>query len=472
MDTLDPIDALMLTAELVSSPMHVAVLLIMTPPAGEDAGTCVDRMYHDSLTSGDPLDPRLRRRPHRGVETGGMWVWRDVPDIDLQRHLQRRTLPAGSGTADLWELVAELHAERLDRSAPLWTAHLIDGLDDGRFAFYIKVHHIVIDGVAGLQMISDSLSPDPDRRDMPPFYAAKSPNHPAEPDKGSSGLPNPLSLVRGAVDAAVSGLNLSRHVLAGELANIIGSLTTSSVVPPFGAPHTRFNTKLGPQRAVAATSLDRSRIRAVQQAAGVTGNDVVTAVISGVVRAWLAEQDELPQQSLVAICPVTVRSHEQAAADEHGNQFGLGLCPLGTNIADPLQRLSLIHHAMAGVKHQVAEKGPGAMLLVLAPAIGPTVLLPMLPLTSWVRPSYNLPISNVPGPQQQSYFNGARVDEVYPVSVVYDGMALNVTVCSYADQIGVGYVADRDVLPGIDDLVPLTEKAMAELEQAILLSTP
>ena len=86
---------------------------------------------------------------------------------------------------------------------------------------------------------------------------------------------------------------------------------------------------------------------------------------------------------------------------------------------------------------------------------------------SWVRPSYNLPISNVPGPQQQSYFNGARVDEVYPVSVVYDGMALNVTVCSYADRIGMGYVADRDVLPGIDDLIPLTERALAELEDAL-----
>lgn len=468
MDTLDPIDALMMTAELVSSPMHVAVLLILTPPTGEDARTCVDRMYDDSLTAADQLDPRLRRRPHRGVETGGVWVWRDVPDIDLRHHLQRRSLPRGSGTEALWELVSELHAQRLDRSAPLWTAHLIDGLDDGRFAFYIKVHHIVIDGVAGLQMISDSLSTDPDRRSMPPFYATKSATEPqAQPDKGSARLPNPLSMVRDAVGAAASGLNLTRHVLAGELANIVGSLTTRSVVAPFGAPHTRFNTKLGPHRAVAATSLDRSRIRAVQQAADVTGNDVVTAVISGVVRAWLAEQDELPQQSLVAICPVTVRSHERAAADEHGNQFGLGLCPLGTNIADPVQRLSLIHHAMTNVKHQVAEKGPGAMLVVLAPAIGPTVLLPMLPLTSWVRPSYNLPISNVPGPQEKSYFNGARVDEIYPVSVVYDGMALNVTVCSYADQIGVGYVADRDVLPGIDDLVPLTEKALAELEDAV-----
>ena len=465
METLDPIDALMLTGELLSSPMHVAVVMILSPPPDADPRRYVEQLYEDALTATDPIDPRLRRRPYRGVDTAGMWVWRDVADIDLRHHVQRRTLPRDAGPDGLWDLVSELHALPLDRSAPLWMAYLIDGLEDGRFAFYIKVHHIVVDGVAGLKMIGDSLSTDAEQRGMPPFYATTSP--PAEPRPKKGGLPNPLSAVRAAAGLAASGLNLSRHVLAAELANIVGSLTTNAVTPPFGAPHTRFNTKLGPQRAVAATSLDRNRIRAVQQAASVTGNDVVTAVIAGVVRDWLTEQDELPHQSLVAICPVTIRGHASSAPDEHGNQFGLGLCPLGTNIDDPAQRLGLVHYAMKNVKHQVAAQGPGAMLVVLMPAIGPTVLLPQLPFTSWVRPSYNLPISNVPGPQRQMYFNGARVDEIYPVSVVYDGMALNVTVCSYADRIGVGYVADRDVVVDIDDLVPLTEKALADLEAAV-----
>jgi len=466
MDTLDPIDALMLTGELLSSPMHVAILLILSPPPGEDSHAYVERLYEEGLAAADKLDPRLRRRPYRGLDTGGMWVWRDVPDIDLRHHVQRRTLPQHSGPEALWQLISDLHGKRLDRSAPMWMAYLIDGLDDGRFALYIKVHHIVIDGVAGLQMIRDSLTTDPDRRSMPPFYAVTAPAEPPA-TKRSSRLPNPVSAVRAVADTAGSAVGLARHVLAGELANIAGSLTTTSVVPPFGAPHTRFNTKLGAHRAVAATSLARARIRAVQAAAGVTGNDVVTAVISGVVRSWLAGQDELPHQSLVGICPVTLRDRESAVPDEHGNQFGLGLCPLGTNIDDPAQRLTLIHHAMDNIKHQVASQGPGAMLLVLAPAIGPTVLLPQLPWTSWVRPGYNMPISNVPGPQHEMYFNGAHVDEIYPVSVVYDGMALNVTVCSYADRIGVGYVADRDVLADIDELVPLTEVALSELEAAV-----
>lgn len=476
MELLAPIDALMLTAELVSSPMHVAALIILTPPAGEDPRDYVGRLFEESLSAGDRIDPRLRRRPYRGVDTGLLWVWRDVADVDLRHHMQRRTLPAGSGTAGLWQLISELHALRLDRSAPLWMAYLIDGLPDGRFAFYIKVHHIVIDGVAGLEMITRSLTDDPDRRGMPPFYATPGQPHSAAPTAPRPATPLaalPFAALRSIGAAAGSGVDLARRVLAAESATIVGSLVTRAVTAPFSAPHTRFNTKLGPRRAVAATSVDRERITAVARVAGVTGNDVVTTVISGVVRSWLAGHGELPDRSLVAICPVSVREHRPAGpGSDAGNQFGLGLCSLGTDIADPAERLALVHAAMANVKRQVSTQGPGAMLVVLAPAIGPTVLLPLLPFTSTVPPSYNMPISNVRGPRQRMYFNGCRVDEIYPVSVVYDGMALNVTVCSYAAAVGVGYVADRDVVPDIDSLAADTGRSMAELEAAVGVRRP
>jgi len=466
MELLDPIDALMLTAELLSSPMHVAALMILSPPPGEDSRAYVAHLYEESLISVAQLDPRLRRRPHRGIETGFQWVWRDVGDVDIRHHFQRRTLAEGHGPDALWKLASDLHALRLDRSAPLWMAYLIDGLPDGRFAFYIKVHHIVVDGVAGLKMITDSLSTDPLRRSMPPFYAAtKLTGHTArQPRPAIAGL---RSTLRAIGTAAGAGVGLARGILRAELAAAVGGLVSDSVAAPFGAPHTRFNTKLGLFRSVAGTSMDRVRIRAIQDAANVTGNDVVTTVIAGVVRAWLTAHGELPGRSLVAICPVTVRDRDATDSDNHGNQFGLGLCTLGTDIDDPAERLALVHSAMTNVKHQVAEQGPGAMLVVLAPAIGPTVLLPLLPFASSVPPSYNLPISNVPGPQQQMYFNGAHVDEIYPVSVVYDGMALNVTMCSYGERIGVGYVADRDVVADVSELIPLTEQALSELEAAV-----
>lgn len=467
MEALAAMDALMLAGETVGSAMHVGLVLILSPPAGA-TDDYVDGLYRDSLVGNHELDPRLRRHPHRGIDTGGLWVWRDATEVDLRRHVHRTTLPEGSGLEQFWDLISRLHGERLDMAAPLWNSHLIDGLPDGRFAIYIKIHHIVIDGVGGLRMIIDSLSTDPATRDMPPFYADKTAPKQAERPR-RHGVPNPFGAVRAVAEAAAAGLDLSRRVAAAELANIAGSISSDAVVAPLEAPRTRFNAKLGPGRAAAGITLARNRIRAVQDATGVTGNDVLTAVISGALRSWLIARDELPGRSLVAMVPVSVRSHDDAGAAAGGNRFGLGLCPLGTDIAGPLDRLHLIHTAMSAIKAEVGARGPDAMLVVMGPAIGSTVVTPLLPFATPLPPSCNLAISNVPGPAQDMYFNGARVEEMYPVSTAFDGMGLNVTVCSYADQMGVGYVTDAAVMPEVQELTGLTEQALTELEA---VSTP
>ena len=184
-------------------------------------------------------------------------------------------------------------------------------------------------------------------------------------------------------------------------------------------------------------------------------------------RGWLLDHGELPEQSLVATCPITVRGREHGPDDGHGNMFGAWLCPLDTDLEDPAERLDLIHRSMAEGKHQVARRGSGASLLLLAPSITPTLLLPMVPFVPKVRTGYNLSISNVPGPRTEMYWNGAHVEEIYPVSTVSDGTALNVTVCSYADRISFGYLAGRDVMPDIEAVTGLTEQCLAELEAAV-----
>src|SRR5271166_6366419 len=137
------------------------------------------------------------------------------------------------------------------------------------------------------------------------------------------------------------------------------------------------------------------------------------------------------------------------------------------SVPDPAERLASIHRAMSWAKQQVASRGSGATMLLLAPSIAPTVLLPMVPFAPRLRTGYNLPISNVPGPRTEMYWNGAHIEELYPVSTVYDGMGLNVTVCSYADRVTFGYVAGREMLPDIETLIPLTERALDELETAV-----
>ncbi len=466
MKPLDPLDAAMMTAEVVSSPMHVGAVLILSPPKG--AGKhYVDKLHREALAANEPVDPRLRRYPHRGVDTGGIWVWRELDTLDMSRHCLRRTV----SREDFWRLIGELDAQRLDRSGPMWTSYLIDGFDENRFAFYIKVHHTVIDGVAGFRMITDALSADPRRRSMPPFYAdcrreAAHEAAAADPATGLvSGLVSPL---RSLVGAATSSVGLVGRVVSGEVSTVLDSLVGHTTVLPFGAPHTRFNGRLGPDRVVAAGSWAKARLGAVQRASGVTGNDVVTATIAGALRRWLRERGELPGQSLVAACPITVRARGDDASDDgHGNQFGLWLCPLGTDVDDPAARLEVIHRSMSEGKRWVARRGSAASLLTNAGSIAATVLLPLLPFTQRMRTGYNLPISHVPGPPAEMYWNGAHVDEMYPVSTVYDGQALNVTTCSYSDRVGFGYAAGAEAVPDIDELIPLTEQSLADLESAV-----
>ncbi len=465
MDRMGPLEAAMMTAEPMSHPMHVAAVLILSP--ADDAGPgYVDELYRQALAGRDPIDPRLRRYAHWGLDTGGTWVWRDDDAVEISHHYRRRTLAPGAGRDAFWQLVSDLLPERLDRSRPMWTAYLIDGLDDGRFAFFIKMHHAVMDGVAGFQLITDALSTDPARRSMPPLYAAQHHEPTAGTTPAGGRLPNPFTMLRSLISAATSSAALVEKVVTGEVSNLVASMTTDTTMLPVGAPYTRFNGRLGHERTVVAGSWSKDRFRAIRDKAAVTGNDVAVAVIAGVLRSWLFDHGELPEPSWAALCPITVRGHEHGPDDEHGNKFGLWPCPLGTDL-DPAARLDLIHRSMAEGKQQVASRGSGASLLLLVPTQALTVLLPKVRFAPKVRTGYNLPISNVPGPGAEMYWNGAHVEEIYPFGTVYDGLTLTVMVCSYADRISFSYLTGPEVVPDIGALIGLTERCLAELEAAV-----
>ncbi len=464
MNVLDPLDAAMMTAELVSNPMHVGAVLILAPPADAGPGY-VDELHSAALAGSESIDRRLRRYPHCGADTGGVWMWREMNTLDLSQHCERRTL--ASGGDGFWRLISELDAVRLDRSRPMWMSYLIDGLEGGRLAFYVKVHHTVIDGVAGLGMITDALSTDPRERAMPPFFADRDPES-TIPPRSSALVSRLVAPLRSVVGTAASSVGFLGHVITGELSTTIDSLVEHTTVLPFGAPYTRLNGRLGSKRVVCAASWAKSRFKAVQQRADVTANDVATAIVAGVLRQWLCDRGELPEQSLVAICPITVRNRQRSPANyQHGNMFGLWLCPLGTDLDDPVARLNVIHRSMSEGKRWVAKRGSAASLLTVAGSIAATAITPMLPFAQIARTGYNLPISHVPGPRTEMYWNGAHVDEIYPVSTVYDGQALNVTTCSYADRVGFGYVAGADAVPDAHALIPLTEACLTELESAV-----
>lgn len=468
---MEPLAAAMMTGDALASPMHVGALLVFSPPPGVGEHY-VDDLYRAAVLGTDPLDPRMRRRPHIGPQTLGMWTWQDV-EVDLSAHLQRRILPPGldrqASERALWQLIADLHGIPLDRRRPQWMAYLIDGLPDGRFAFYIKVHHTLVDGVAGMQMIIDGLSPDPNQRSAKHFYVA--PGRPPHDER-----PTQRSTLSSLVRVATSSVALARSIIGGGADYLAGAVRGDSP-PPLTAPFTRFNKRLGHRRAVAGGSWPLSRIRAIEDAVGVTDNrvttdrvttnDVLTAVIAGALRAWLQAHDELPRRSLVGFCPVAVRIADGQPEPERGNLFGLQQCPLGTDLDDPVARLTLIHHSMRWAKREVARRGSSATAVLTVPNLAPSLLLSLVPLIPKWRTGYNVPISNVRGPETDMYFNGAHLDALYPISTVFDGLGLNVTMCSYAGTVSIGYVAGRNLVPDIQTLIPMTEAALAELERAV-----
>lgn len=262
---------------------------------------------------------------------------------------------------------------------------------------------------------------------------------------------------------------LARHVLSGGLAVAGSAITGDTTAWPAAAPPTRFNHALGPRRVVAGASVPRRRIAAMQRVAGVSANDVVTAVIGGALRRWLIERTELPGRSLVAVCPIASRDRRAPRHAQHGNMFGAWLCPLGTDLVDDARRLNLVHRSMTLGKQFVAGRGAAASLIVVSPSIAMTVLPSLLHARPRWRTGYNLPISHVRGPAEARYWNGALVEHVFPVSAVFDGQGLNVTTCSYCTHIDLGFVTGGDDRVDVGRLAALIETSLRGLEVALHL---
>ena len=449
MDLMSPTDAMFLLAESREHPLHVGGLQLFTPPSG--AGPEFAGGVYAALMGHEQVSSTFRKRPRAagGITSLG-WTYDD--DVDLEYHVRRSALPAPGRVRELLELTSRLHGGLLDRHRPLWEAHVIEGLADGRFAVYTKMHHVLVDGISALKLLQSGLSSSPDdTKVVAPWALPSDEPEPAEPDR-PGWLRRAAGAVRSMAEMGPSTLGLAR-----------AALLQQQLTLPYRAPRTMLNVPIGGARRCAAQSWSLERVKAVKTAAGVSVNDVVLAMCSGALRAYLTEQDALPDRPLVSMVPVSLRNENDRAG---GNQVGAVLCNLATHLDDPAQRLDTIHTSMVQNKKVITQLPRTQAVALSLLMVSPATVSGMLGLASG-PPPFNVTISNVPGLREPLYCNGARLDGNYPMSIALDGQALNITLANNADNLDFGLVGCRRSVPHMQRLLGHLDTSLKDLERAV-----
>lgn len=416
--------------------------------------------------------------------------WIEDPDFDLEFHVRELALPAPGDDRQLAEQVSRLHARPLDRSRPLWELYLIQGLEGGRVAMMTKVHHAAVDGVSGGELLSVLLDASPEGREL------------AVPPRRRRGGPVPGQtelLARGLLGVARQPLRALR-VVPRTLPHL-DQVPTARAVPGVGllaaagrrlaaprrrdggvlerpalrAPRTRFNDRIGPHRRFAFASLPLDDVKALKGELGVTVNDVVLALCAGALRRRLLADGDLPAEPLLAMVPVSVRTPEQMGT--FGNRVSSMIVALPTDEADARQRVQRVSEVMHSAKAR--HRATPASLMQDANLFVPPALLARasrvvsrLAARDPLAPPVNLVVSNVPGSPTPLFLAGARLEAQYPVSVVMDGVGLNLTVLSYRDALDLGVVGDRELLPDAWELVDDVRAELAELRALLPAGRP
>lgn len=339
----------------------------------------------------------------------------------------------------------------------MWELHLIEGLADGRIALYTKIHHSLVDGVSALKLLEKTLSPD---------AAARSGRAPWDPE---------LFVKRPrleSVDAEASRSILSEGwKIAGELAGFapasarvgMRAVRDHNLKLPMQAPRTMFNVPIGGARRFAAEQWSVTRLKAVAAALDLTMNDVVMAMCAGALRSYLIDQNALPEQPLIAMMPVSM--HAKDSDSSEGNAVTAILANLATDQPDPERRLATLVDSTRSSKQVIRELSPLQALGFGAVVAAPLALSTLPGFVRYTPPPFNVIISNVPGPQQDMYWNGAKLDGVYPASIALDGQALNITVATNGDKVNFGLTGARAEVPSLQRLLTHLDTALEELEK-------
>ena len=461
MTRLSTIDGGFLLTESPHSPKHVGGLMIFQLPRGK--GPAWLRALLDEMKQappGYPLNQRLTR------QAGLLYEMAFDEHLEIDYHVRHTVLPHPGSDAQLAEVVARMHANLLDRDRPLWEFHLIEGLQGRRFAFYIKTHHAIGDGITFSRWIDDSTNTSARDLSVRPIWA-----RPQEPDAGGQ---DEVSLVQLAMDAV--------STLAGGVRTALGISAISAkmlqrrffdrdghIALPLSAPRTALNVPTGSARKIAFASYPLEDIRAIGRTQDATINDVVMTMCDMAVSHYFEQHGNQPRGSLVAYMPVNIRTDEEGG---EGNLLTLLQVKLASTHRDALSALEEVKESIASAREVFSGASRPAiqyysMLVALFAQFEETMNL-----GRFLPPVNNLVISNVPASRQRRYFKGAECVGMYPVSTLPPMTALNVTCCSYAGTIYFGLIAGRTAVPDLPLLTGYLDEAFRQLAAATGVARP
>ena len=464
MERLTPEDAWFLYLEGPTVHLHVTGLLLLDPSTAP--GGFSFHKLRRYIAGRLDLMPMLRRRLVEAPLAIDHPCWIEDAAFDVDDHVHRHAL-AGAGSMDeLAAFVGEFASTQLDRTRPLWDLVLVEGLANGNVAIIMKMHHCIVDGVSGMDVMANllDLTPSPKRRRPPVWEPPAAPTTPAVVASATwSRLTNPWRPLRAAMGVASSLVQMAGTVVRRRLEG------ADSVTHPLNAPRTRFNASISADRVVAFGLAPLEDLKTIRRAFDVTINDVVLAACTYGLRSYLKVHDRVPDQPLV--CSVPVSTHGQAGGDRASNQLSTMFVSLPVQLADPVEQLRAIHASSLGAKavqdsigtdmiRDVVEMVPAALFHLA------TRLYSQARLADRLAPVHNLVVSNVKGSPLPLYMAGARVVAMYPFGPLMEGTGLSVTVLSNNGEMNIGLIACPDLVPNLDQLLDEVLEGIAVLLKA------
>lgn len=469
MRQLQGMDAGFVALESRNSPMHIGSILIYNPataPGGFVRFKDILRFMESRMQLSRTMRQRLVRVP---FDLDYPW-WVEDPDFDLEYHVRHLALPKPGDWRQLCIQAARIFARPLDLTRPPWEFTVIEGLDNvpgvapGSYAMVTKVHHAAIDGMSGIDLMEalHTLHPDAPPPEKPDTWKAES-------------VPSAVELLAKswlhAVTNPVKQLEVAAKAVPG-LARVVSGLVRKDfeLHGEMLAPRCRFNAVISAGRVVEGRSLPLADIKEIRKHVhGAKVNDVFLAVIGGALRKYLKAKDDLPDRTLTAMAPISVRGASEKG--DMGNQVAAMIAPLGTHIEDPLERLRFVHGET--VNSKAMSDALGARNMTEISKVSPALFMALgaqlytrLQLADRVGPPFSTVVTNVPGPPVPIYSSGARLESMMGLLCLTDGLGLGHVVQSYVDEATICFTACRKLMPDPEFYAECIEASFAELRNA------